>query len=716
LPGHVCHSRPRVEHPPPPAFAAAMKLLAAAAVGAFAPVVRALATASPVQKVITLLTDLEAKVIKEGEAAHQTFAEFTEWCEDRHRNLGFEIKTGEGKVADLKATIEKATSEISSLQTEIEDTSASISSNEADLKAATQIREQETADFAAEEKELMEIVDLLTRAIGILEREARKGAGAAMLQFNQADGVVGALKAMVEASMLGSQDAQKLTALVQDAQQEGDESDDAQAPAAAAYTSHSAGIIDTLQSLLDKAEEQLDASRKKEVSSKHNFEMLKQSLEDEVKYANADMDKAKKNLASQGELKAGAEGDLKMTTKELETDQETQGTLKQDCMERSQDYESEAKSREEELKALAEAKRVLKEMTAGAESITYAQTSLLQLRSEAGSALRTTADLANFEAVRAVRNLARRMHSEALAQLARRMASVMRAGAASGNDPFAKVKQLITDMIATLERDAQVDASHKAYCDKEMQETSQKKIEKTAEVDKLSTQIDSMSAKAVQLKQQVAATQAAIADLIKAQAEATKIRNEERQEFQQNKPEMEGGLEGVKMALKMLREYYAQEGKAHAAAEGAGSSIIGLLEVVESDFTKLLAEMTVEETQAQSEYETNTRAFEIEKASKETSVTHMTKQAAQLDKSVAEASSDREGVQTELSAILDYSAKLDEMCIAKPETFSERKARREAEIAGLKEALQILDGETVLLQRQHRRAHLRGSAALEPAM
>lgn len=59
--------------------------------------------------------------------------------------------------------------------------------------------------------------------------------------------------------------------------------------------------------------------------------------------------------------------------------------------------------------------------------------------------------------------------------------------------------------------------------------------------------------------------------------------------------EIEQGLKGIKMALKVLREYYAKGDKAHDADEGAGSGIIGLLEVVESDFTKGLSEMTSDE-------------------------------------------------------------------------------------------------------------------------
>merc|ERR1719378_1937984 len=98
---------------------------------------------------------------------------------------------------------------------------------------------------------------------------------------------------------------------------------------------------------------------------------------------------------------------------------------------------------------------------------------------------------------------------------------------------------------------------------------------------------------------------------------------------------------------------------------------------------------------------------EIEKATKEQSVKYKTKEATGLARSVAETASDLSGVKTELSAVNEYFGKINAMCVAKPETYSSRKGRREAEIVGLKEALQILSGEAVFLQ-QVKRGVLRG--------
>merc|ERR1719379_366187 len=216
-----------------------------------------------------------------------------------------------------------------------------------------------------------------------------------------------------------------------------------------------------------------------------------------------------------------------------------------------------------------------------------------------------------------------------------------------------------------------------------------------------------MTAKSAKLKEEVATLQKELAEMASSQADMDKIRSQEKALYDKNSAEMKAGIEGVKKALSVLREYYAKEDKSHGAAQGAGGGIVSMLEVVESDFTKDLAEMDAAESSAVSEYEKVSYMNKVEKTSKDQDVKYKTKEAAGLDKSTAEASSDREGVQAELDALVEYLAKLDKMCVAKAEPYAERARRREAELAGLKQALQILEGEAVLLQQEAKRA-LRG--------
>merc|ERR1719191_1677210 len=510
--------------------------------------------------------------------------------------------------------------------------------------------------------------------------------------------------------MFSSADASRLTALVQTSQDPEEEAEEEAkavgAPDPTVYEGHSGGIIETLEGLLEKAEEQLSDARKTETSNLHNYERLKQSLEDEIKFAEEDLAKAKAALAESSEIKATAEGDLAVTQKDLDADIKELAELHQECMTKAQEFEDATKSRGEELKALAEAKKVISEATGGAESQTYGleQVSLLQLRSQLTSGV----DLANVEVVRLIRGLARKQNSPQLAQLASRISSAIRLSAKAGDDPFAKVKGLITDMIAQLTAEAEADATQKAYCDKEMGETNAKKDDKEAELAKLNTKIDAAKARSAKLKDEVATLQKELAELAKMQAEMDQLRAEEKAAYEKNRPEMEQGLEGVKLALKILREYYAKEDKAHEAAEGAGGTIIGLLEVCESDFTKLLTEIISTEEEAAAAYETQTKENEITKTTKEQDVKYKTKEFTELDKAVAEMTSDKEGVEAELDAIYEALEKLKEACTYKVETYEERKRRREAEIAGLREALSILEGAAMLLQRTATTRTLRG--------
>merc|ERR1719327_241034 len=359
-----------------------------------------------------------------------------------------------------------------------------------------------------------------------------------MLQ--SAGNIVQALSAMVQASALSSADATRLTALVQSSQSSDD--DAVGAPDAAVYESQSGNIVDTLEDLLDKAEDLLADARKKETAALNSFELLKQSLEDSIKFATKDDASAKKNLAESSEKKAAAEGDLDMTSKDLAEDTTSLADLNEDCMQKAQDFEAATASREGELKALAEAKKAISDMTPAADTLEYGlnQVSFMQV---GRAKLSSGVDLANFEAVRIVRELARKHNAPALALLASKMASAMHQTSANDEDPFAKVKGLISAMIDKLMEEAGADAELKAHCDKEIAESSAKKADTTALIEKLTTKMDKDSAASAQLKEEIAALQKGLAELADSQATMTKMRTEEKAAYTKNKADMEQGIE-----------------------------------------------------------------------------------------------------------------------------------------------------------------------------
>eukprot|EP00747_Dinoflagellata_sp_TGD_P157208 gnl/TRDRNA2_/TRDRNA2_177725_c0_seq13.p1 gnl/TRDRNA2_/TRDRNA2_177725_c0~~gnl/TRDRNA2_/TRDRNA2_177725_c0_seq13.p1 ORF type:complete len:208 (-),score=82.75 gnl/TRDRNA2_/TRDRNA2_177725_c0_seq13:46-669(-) len=197
-----------------------------------------------------------------------------------------------------------------------------------------------------------------------------------------------------------------------------------------------------------------------------------------------------------------------------------------------------------------------------------------------------------------------------------------------------------------------------------------------------------------------------------------KARADENAAYKAAKTDLEAGINGVQGALEVLREYYGssliqndkfeaymqQPAKpaGHSKASGAGGSIISILEVCEEDFTKSLTEEETTEAAAVEEYEKVTQENKITKATLEQDAKYKTKEAKGLDKSVMEHSGDRAKLMTELDAVNEYQAQLDSQCIKKVESYEEKKAKREEEIAGLKEALEVLETEAALLQTKPR--------------
>merc|ERR1719327_2611047 len=602
-------------------------------------------SADPIQKIIELITEFQGKIIRDGEVEQKAYDEYFEWCDDASKEKIFELKTATAKAEKLTATLEKATSDIEDASTKIEELSSATSTDEADLKAATTIRESEHKDFAAEEAELMESIDMLGRAIGILEKESK---GSSFLQTKVVTGnmknVISTLSTIVDAASFSTHDKQRLLALVQTNQGEDDGLDGQLlgAPDPAAYESKSGGIVDVLEDMKEKAETQLSESRKAEMTAKQNYEMLKLTLTDKVGAQTKEMDDTKADKAAAEETKAASEGELEITKKAVAQAQEELHTIQMDCMEKASDHEITLKGRAEELKALATAKKIIQQATA------LEQVSLIQLSTSSHSKSHSKAGQSGVQAASLIRRLAKKQHSMALMQLASRVEATVRYYGRNGDDPFAKVKGLIQDMIAKLLKEAQEEAEEKAYCDAEMAKTEKKKDELTGDLEAISAKIDKSVSASTQLKEEVKTLQSELLELEKMQAEMDKAREDAHAAFLESSGDLQKGLDGLRQALKVLRDYYAKDEDGAALMQtddskfdafmqqpappekfkkssGAGDSIIGMLEVAESDFAKNLAEEQQEEDAAQTEYEKLTQENKVTKASKEQDVKYKTK-------------------------------------------------------------------------------------------
>merc|ERR1719456_1319864 len=627
-------------------------------------------------------------------------------CHDDSMDLQFSIETGKKDVERAKATIADEEAKIGAAEAKIEELSTTIAIGEKDLASATEIREKENADFQKLEKELMEAVSMLERAYAIIEREmAKTGFIQGKASKESMDKVMNALDAVIMSAGVNAADKAKVQALLQSTQ--GDEDLDLQpagAPDPAAYKSKSGGILSVLEDMLEKAKAELATAQKAEMNAAFDFKMLKQKIEDAVAFGEKTLAETKSAKAAAEEAKAIAEGELETASKNLADDETHLKDLQQECMTASEEDTESKESRAEELEALATAKKILEEKTGAASDRAY---SFIQIGTVSKAGTKTKE--VKQHVLDLLQSLAQKNNDKQLSFLAQRIQSA----AMLGEDPFAKIKGLISEMIEKLEADAAKEAAHKAFCDKEMSETKAKKEDKETELDDLSTKIDKATSKIAKLKEEIATLESELAEIAKAQQEADKIRNEQAAAWAAAKADYEQGLEGVGMALQVLRDYYAEKDEAfiqgnkdaflqgkmglgeskHSKATGASTGIIGMLEVVESDFSKLLSEGNAAEAMAVEEYEKLTQDNEIATTEKETAVKYKTKDSKETEAMLAGLKEDKEVASKEYSAIMDYWEQLQPMCIAKPEPYAERKKRREAEIAGLKEALTILEEE-----------------------
>jgi chromosome segregation ATPase len=628
---------------------------------------------SPVAKVIELLSGMETKLTQEGEAKEAAFKAFVQLAEKRSSDLQYQITTEKSQIEELNAKISKAESSIQALATSIEDAQNSIAGNQADLQAATDVRVRERTDFQAAEKELQDTIDSIHRATAVLQKQ--KGTPA-LMQIQQAP-ILKALEVMVSASMIGEQDAKSLTSLLQS----NDQDLDFQTPAAPAYEKKSGSIIELLENLLDKAKDQLNEARKKETQASHNFDMLAQSLKDSIKFSSSDLEKAKQNQANEAQIKALATKDLEKVTKSLAADETTLSDLQRDSRREASDAEMERKTRGEELQALGTAKEALQGKASGA--------ALLQIFQSKRSTIRSSSDLAHFEVVRILRNLATSHDSKKLALLSRQVDALMlqdqEAGKSGAIDK--KIIDMITGMIASMEKSLKEDTTKKAYCDQEMKKGASKKATKDQELETVRTKVDSATSASTQLKSEVADLQKTITTLQATRVNMTKLRQDEKALFEKTVPEVQAGLDGVKLALRTLRDYYR-------SASSAATGIIGMLEVVESDAAQNLAELRETEETAASDFEKEMQDLKLDVAQKEQDVKYKTLESTRIDSDLRDLNSDKEGLQTELSAIVEFNTGLEKDCTEPQISFEEKQAKRQEEINGLKGALEALQAST----------------------
>merc|ERR1719484_213059 len=254
---------------------------------------------SPVAKVIELLDELTGKVKGDLAAEETMMEEYSKWCDEESNEKEDAITSHKRTIGDLEAEIQDASARISELGTEVEELAGKISGTESDLAEATKLRDEEKAAFSASESELVDTVDSLERALVVLKRGQTS-----FLQARDQDTMnklTMSLSKIIEANWVNKHDKAAVQALLQ--ANSGDEDLSLQPQAATSgYQSQGSGILDTISDMKDKAEGTLSDARAAEMKAGHEYAMLKQNLEMQIKTMKERMSEATTSKSSLEEM------------------------------------------------------------------------------------------------------------------------------------------------------------------------------------------------------------------------------------------------------------------------------------------------------------------------------------------------------------------------------------------------------------------------------
>jgi hypothetical protein len=628
-----------------------------------------------------MMNEMLVKGKAEKEAEIKIYDEYAEWVSDKTRESNFEIKTLKSQIEEFTAAAELADSDVADLTAKIAELDGQIAAWEADQKAATAVRDEEHAEYLKISKDYSESLDALERAITVLSAQDYDRAQAEML--------------LQKMSKTNPAMRRVMVALLEESSRTEEAAHQPGAPAVAAYEFQSSKIITMLEKLKKKFKGELDAVEEAESNQAHAYDLEMLHLGDSIEAAKADRGQKAEVKAQRAADAAEAKANLADAKANLAETEKFLADLTSTFHQKTEAYKANQIVRAEEIEAIAKAIEIISSSAVKGSAEKHLPTlvqsskavSLLQV---SRSSRRTSA---KDRAAEFLRDRAEKLGSKVLSLAALRV----------GFDPFAKVVEMIKKLIARLEEEAAQEAAHKGWCDKELHDNKVKRDTKTAEVAELTAEKEALEAEIATLTKQLEELAAAQAALAKAMKEATEIREKEKAENLSTIKDAKEAQEAVESALTILRDFYAKQGtffqekqvpemKAYKGMGGAKKGVVGMLEVILSDFARLEAETTADENTAAREYEQFMADSKADAKAKHDEEFDKGLQKDQKEHELKGKTSDLDSTQEELDAALKYYEELKPACLEVHVSYEERVAKRKEEIEALNQAYESLSG------------------------
>jgi len=688
---------------------------------------------SPIAKIVQMLNDMQAKGKKEKQDEQVRFASYSQFCKSTAEEKASSIASGKEAIEQLTAAVAKAEADASVLGKEVTEHEADVVTYKEELKKATEERKKEKAAFNVAHKEYTDSIDSVERALAHLEKNlpgaaasfAQSSSVFALLQTNGQVMPQRTRKVLMSFLQIHDPDMARKAreALLQEAAEEGV---DVAPPAVATYESSSGGIVEMIEELGSKFEDERMELEKREANAKNAFLMMSKDLTGSISEAEMMIASKKSTKGTRLEDAAAAKGDLADTESAVAEDTKFLADLNSECEQKTFDYEQRQIVRTGEIEAIGKAIEIMSspEVASGAthtmlmQQILFgrpAPVSLAQLRSTDQSSKQQ--DVAAF-----LQQRSKMLNSRLLSLMANRASA----------DPFKKVKKMIQDMISKLMEEANEAADHKAFCDAEMSTNKQTRDSKATEAEGLKADIEGLTADIAKLAEEITDLASQIAAIDESVAKATADREAEKAKNTATIADSETAYAAVTQAITILKEFYekaatpveqpapikgpikwdpraiqlmsfiqtgsANQGRQPGAPEMeegsytgmANGGVLGLMEVCQSDFEKVISETSATEADSAKIYDEFMADSDQDKAVKGADQKHKITAKSGKESKLTTAKKDLRITEEELAAAMAYYEKLKPSCEEKVMSYEEKVAQRKAEIESLKEALEIL--------------------------
>jgi len=281
-------------------------------------------------------------------------------------------------------------------------------------------------------------------------------------------------------------------------------------------------------------------------------------------------------------------------------------------------------------------------------------------------------------------------------------------------DPFKKIKTLIQGLIERLLEESKNEATKKGFCDTELGKSELDRKNRLADVNQLDSDLSGLEAEDGRLTSEIAELKVSITDLKAALKTADELRDDENVENTKTIKDAKAGAVAVGEALVILQDFYKAGAKAsfvqaspidedgkqnggfdanYKGDQDSSRAILGLLEVIKSDFERTDRKTDAAEAEAHAEFITFERTSKSDISAQSTKQTLDEQDLASTKSAITEAYKDMQSTQDLLDSALKNIEELKPTCIDTGMSYKDRVAKREAEMTALEKALCMLDPE-----------------------